>query len=66
MNNKIKELILDKLSWDSYIPLSPGDMLYEISPKGEINEEDFWRVLYKMEESYDVGLTKKRQNYASK
>ena len=59
MNNKIKELILDKLSWDSYIPLSPGDMLYEISPKGEINEEDFWRVLYKMEESYDVGLTKK-------
>ena len=59
MNNKIKELILDKLSWDSYIPLSPSDMLYEISPKGEIKEEDFWRVLYKMEESYDVGLTKK-------
>ncbi|MBO5357188.1 MAG: ribonuclease R [Clostridia bacterium] len=59
MNNKIKELILEKLSWDSYIPLSPSDMLYEISPKGEIKEEDFWRVLYKMEESYDVGLTKK-------
>ncbi len=59
MKDKIKDLILDKLAWDSYIPLSPSDMLYEISPEGEIKEEDFWKVLYKMEESYDVGLTKK-------
>lgn len=59
MKEKIKELILDKLAWDSYIPLSPSDMLYEISPNGEIKEEDFWKALYKMEESYDIGLTKK-------
>lgn len=59
MSDKIKDLILDKLSWDNYIPLSPADLLYEISPSGEIKEEDFWRVLYKMEECYEVGLTKK-------
>ena len=59
MKEKIKELILDRLAWDSYIPLSPGDMLYEISPNGEIKEEDFWKVLYKMEENFDIGLTKK-------
>lgn len=59
MKEKIKELILDRLLWDSYIPLSPSDMLYEISPNGEIKEEDFWKVLYKMEETYEVGLTKK-------
>ena len=59
MKEKIKELILDKLAWDSYIPLSPSDMLYEISPNGEIKEEDFWKALYKMEECFDIGLTKK-------
>ena len=59
MKEKIKELILSKLEYDTYIPLSPMDMLYEISPSGDVSEEEFWRVLYKMEENLDIGLTKK-------
>ncbi len=59
MKNKIKELILNKLEWDSYIPLSPADLLFEISKEMEFTDQAFFDALYDLEKDFDVGLTKK-------
>ena len=59
MNEKIKEAILDTLSYDCYVPLTPSQLFFEISPNEEFLEDDFWRTLYEMEDNYLVGVTKK-------
>ena len=59
MKDKIKNLIIDRIHCDSYIPLIPMELYNEISVDGGFSEEEFWRVLYKMEENYEIGLTKK-------
>ena len=58
MKQKIKDLILNLIYSDTYIPLPPRDMYYEIANQG-ISEEEFWRALYEMEDSYEIALTKK-------
>ena len=58
MKQKIKDLILNLIYSDTYIPLLPRDMYYEIANQG-ISEEEFWRALYEMEDSYEIALTKK-------
>ncbi len=58
MKDKIKNLILDRILWGDYVPLSPSELYFEIS-EDSFTEEEFWGVLYKMEENYDVALTKK-------
>lgn len=59
MKNKIKELILNKLEWDNYIPLSPADLLYEISGEAEFTDQAFFDALYDLEKNFDIGITKK-------
>ena len=56
---KIKDLIFSKIYRDDYIPLLPSDMYYEVAPNGEITQEEFWRALYDMENSFEIALTKK-------
>ena len=51
MKDKIKNLIIDRIHCDSYIPLIPMELYNEISVDGGFSEEEFWRVLYKMEEN---------------
>jgi len=59
MNTKIKEAILDILAFDDYVPLTPSQLYMNACLYGEFDEEDFWRTLYDMEQSYEVGITKK-------
>ncbi|MBR2025364.1 MAG: hypothetical protein IKA02_06115, partial [Clostridia bacterium] len=59
IEKRIKDIILDRIYQDNYIPLLPIDMYYEIAPMGEYSEEEFWRVLYDMENQYEIALTKK-------
>ena len=59
MNTKIKEAILDILAYDDYTPLTPSQLYMNVCTYGEIDEEEFWRVLYEMEQDYEVGITKK-------
>ena len=58
MKQKIKDLILNLIYSDTYIPLLPRDMYYEIANQG-ISEEEFWRAVYEMEDGYEIALTKK-------
>ncbi len=59
MNNKIKEAILDILAFDDYVPLTPSQLYMNACLYGEFDEEDFWRILYDMEQNYELGITKK-------
>lgn len=59
MKDKIKNCILNLIYLDTYIPLLPKDLYYEISKNNEVSEEEFWRALYEMEDGYEVALTKK-------
>ena len=59
MNNKIKEAILDILAFDDYVPLTPSQLYMNVCQYGEFDEEDFWRILYDMEQNYELGITKK-------
>lgn len=59
IEKRIKDLIIDRIYQDSYIPLLPAQMYYEVSPMGEYSEEEFWRVLYDMESNFEIALTKK-------
>ena len=58
MNNKIKEAILDLIAYDDYIPLTPAQLFSQVCSLG-FDEFEFFDTLYKMEESFEVGLTKK-------
>lgn len=58
MNIKIKEAILDIISYDDYIPLTPAQLFSQVCSMG-FDEFEFFDTLYKMEESFEVGLTKK-------
>lgn len=58
MNIKIKEAILDLLAYDDYIPLTPAQLFAHVCDLG-FDEIDFFDTLYKMEQAYEVGLTKK-------
>ncbi len=54
----IEKLILDTVSQNSYVPLSPYDMFALFEGYG-FDESEFWRALSSLEVNYEVQFTKK-------
>lgn len=57
MSIKAKEKILEILSDELYVPVAPPD-LYTLAGEGEFDAGDFFDTLCRMEESFEITVTK--------
>ncbi len=59
----LKELILDLVNQNEYIPLSPNEMLSFFNDGGqEIDDGDFWRTIQEMEgEDFSIAFSRKNK-----
>ena len=59
----IKNVILELINGENYIPLNPGEMLSLLNANGnELDEGDFWRALQEMEgEDFSIAFTRKNK-----
>ncbi len=57
MSNKAKERIIEIISDELYVPMTPPD-LYAVAGENELDAEDFFDTLCRMEEAFEITVTK--------